>query len=159
MSYLLDQNFCRCISVLLSLESGYVNDPRDPGGETNWGISKRSYPSLNIKAIVPEQAAQIYYTDYWIKCQCDKLAFPLAGYVFVDAVNMGQAEAVKLLQQTVGVQVDGVIGPVTLNAANKLPTTNHYLYLQAVLTHYRSLPGYTTYGHGWENRLLRLAAL
>ncbi|WP_425526518.1 glycosyl hydrolase 108 family protein [Xanthomonas oryzae] len=50
---------------MLSHEGGYVNDPRDPGGETQWGISKRAYPELNIRALTRDQAIEIYRRDYW----------------------------------------------------------------------------------------------
>jgi len=154
-----DIGFCRCIPVLLEIEGQYVNDPKDPGGETNWGISKRSYPNLNIKALTPEEAAQIYYDDFWTKASCAKLQFPLAGYVFIDAVNMGVVEAIKLLQQTTGVSIDGVMGPQSVQAANNLPVPTHYKYLQVLLNHYATLSGWSTYGKGWMNRLLRQATL
>ncbi len=50
---------------LLGNEGGYVNDPRDPGGETNWGISKRSYPTVDIKNLTRTQAEDIYMHDFW----------------------------------------------------------------------------------------------
>lgn len=158
-SWVLDIGFCRCIPILLEVEGMYVNNPKDPGGETNWGISKRSYPNLDIKAITAQEAAQIYYNDFWCKAGCVNMQYPLAGYVFIDAVNMGVVEAVKLLQQQVGVSTDGVVGPQTLQAANALPVFQHYKYLQMLLNHYRTLPGWATFGHGWENRLLRQACL
>ena len=154
-----DIGFCRCIPVLLEIEGMYVNDPRDPGGETNWGISKRSYPHLDIKSLTAQEAAQIYYNDFWTKALCSQMNLPLAGYVFIDAVNMGVVTAIKLLQQTLGVSVDGVMGPQTVQAANMFPASSHYKYLQVLLNHYRTLQGWATYGHGWENRLLRQACL
>ena len=53
------------INRILGHEGGYVNDPQDPGGETNWGISKRSYPGEDIKNLTLDQAAAIYRRDYW----------------------------------------------------------------------------------------------
>lgn len=157
--WVLDIYFCRSIPILLEIEGQYVNDPRDPGGETNWGITKRSYPNLNIKALTAEVAAQIYYDDFWTKAQCANMDFPLSGYVFIDAVNMGVVPAVKLLQQILGVTVDGVVGPQTVQAAKLFPVSSHYKYLQVLLNHYRTLQNWPTFGHGWENRLLRQASL
>ena len=62
------------IERLLSHEGGYVNDPRDPGGETQWGISKRSYPSVNIKALTREGAIEIYRRDFWERSRADDLS-------------------------------------------------------------------------------------
>lgn len=153
-----DQNFLKVIPLLLLLEGGYVNDPRDPGGETKYGISKRAYPSLDIANLSQEQAANIYYTDYWIKGQCQAIPAPLCAYHFDACVNQGIAAANKILQQTVGVKEDGVVGPVTLQACARLPSAQHYLYLVNRFAHYRGLAGWEVYGTGWTNRLLHLAS-
>jgi len=60
----MSDNFERCIAFVLRHEGGYVNDPRDPGGETKYGISKRAYPGLDIKNLTEEQAKEIYRQDY-----------------------------------------------------------------------------------------------
>lgn len=154
-----DQNFLKVIPVLINLiEGGYVNDPADPGGETKYGISKRSYPNLDIPNLTKAQAAQIYYTDYWLKEHCDAIPFPLCAYFFDTCVNQGGPEATKILQQTVGVNQDGKLGPITLAAATRLPAAQHYLYLIHRLTHYRTLAEWPRYGDGWTNRLLLLSA-
>jgi len=85
--------FDRCITFVLKQEGGYVNDPRDAGGETNFGISKRAYPGLDIKALTVEQAKEIYSFDYWLKAGCDKLAWPDCLVVFDTAINMGVGRA------------------------------------------------------------------
>jgi lysozyme family protein len=153
-----DQSFCIVIPLLLDLEGGYVNDPNDPGGATNFGISQRSYPSVQIANITPEDAAKIYFTDYWLAGNCDAIPFPLCAYHFDACVNQGLSEASKILQQTVGVAQDGVIGPLTLQAVAALPRAQYYLYLENRLVHYKSLSGWATFGNGWTNRLLHLAA-
>ncbi len=157
-SCLLDPYFCRILPVLFELEGGYVDDPNDPGGETNYGISKRSYPSLDIKNLTPEQAANIYFTDYWLAGNCNAIPVPLCYYHFDTCVNQGVKTANRILQQTVGVAQDGVIGPLTLAAAVKLPRTEYYLYLAFRLAHYMTLQNWGTYGKGWTNRMLRLCA-
>jgi len=153
-----DQAFCCTISLLLDLEGGYVNDPNDPGGATNFGISQRSYPSVSIANLTADEAAQIYYTDYWLAGKCDAIPFPLCSYHFDTCVNQGVSAANQILQQTVGVTVDGTVGPKTLAAVAALPRTQYYLYLFHRLTHYKSLQGWATFGNGWTNRLLRLAS-
>jgi lysozyme family protein len=60
-----DEAFDQAFTRLLGHEGGYVNNPADPGGETNWGISKRSYPQVDIKALTQQQAKWIYQRDFW----------------------------------------------------------------------------------------------
>ena len=66
-------NFEACMAEVFKHEGGYVNDPHDPGGETNMGISKRSYPKENIRGMTRARAAQIYHKDFWDKLKCDDL--------------------------------------------------------------------------------------
>jgi lysozyme family protein len=74
---------------ILKAEGGYVHDPADPGGETNFGISKRSYPALDIKNLTAAQAGEIYRTDYWQAGGCDGLPAGLALIHFDSCVNCG----------------------------------------------------------------------
>ncbi len=91
-------NFDTACDRLLGLEGGYVNRPDDPGGETNWGISKRSYPNLNIKSLTRDQAKEIYLKDFWLRGQMDKFEFALAYQVFDFAVNSGIETAIRKLR-------------------------------------------------------------
>jgi lysozyme family protein len=158
MTFLTDVYFCAIIPIILELEGGYVNNPSDPGGATNFGISQRSYPSVNIAQLTEDDAANIYYTDYWLAGKCNAMPFPLCAYYFDACVNQGPSEAALILQKTVGVAQDGVVGPATLAACNGTPGTQHYIYLTNRLAHYRTLTTWSTFGDGWTNRLLRLAA-
>jgi lysozyme family protein len=108
--------FDAAFTAVLGAEGGYVNNPADPGGETNWGISRRSYPDLDIAHLTWDDAKAIYRRDFWDKIQGDKLPPPLAMIVFDSAVNNGPARAAKWLQRAVGVTEDGIIGPATLAA-------------------------------------------
>lgn len=76
--------FDQAVAFVLAekIEGGYVNDPRDPGGETKFGISKRSYPREDIKALTRDRAITIYKRDYWDKPGCDKLPPKLAVALF-----------------------------------------------------------------------------
>lgn len=118
--------FEQAIARVLKDEGGYVNHPSDPGGETNFGISKRSYPNVDIKNLTVEQAEDIYYSDFWLKGPYEQMSFaPLASKVFNTSVNAGSSRAFKLLQQAitacgVPVVVDGAIGPKTIAALNSL---------------------------------------
>ena len=89
--------FERAIQFVLKWEGGYTNDPNDPGGETKFGISKRSYPELDISKLTLKQAKEIYYQNYWLKAGCDELPFPFNIVVFDTAVNMGRRKAIEFL--------------------------------------------------------------
>lgn len=115
--------FEKAIDKVLAHEGGYVNDPADPGGETNFGISKRRYPNEDISALTPERARQLYRIDYWQYDAIESQA--VATKVFDLAVNMGPLRAHKILQMALNrlgpgmIEVDGVLGPQTLWAVNR----------------------------------------
>jgi len=121
----MDERFLRAVEVVLKHEGGYVHDPRDPGGETKYGISKRSYPSLDIASLTREDAIAIYYRDFYSKYGYGRLNDEaVATKVFDMAVNMGPATAHRLLQEALvflgyDIAVDGIIGPQTIVAANR----------------------------------------
>jgi lysozyme family protein len=120
-------------------EGGYVNDPKDPGGETNFGISKRSYPGLDIKALTWAKACEIYRKDFWEKYRFPALTDQgLAENVLDHAINAGPGRAIKLLQKACGVAEDGKIGPATIAAANRdIGTAGRFASLR--ITYYHSL--------------------
>ena len=63
-------------------DGAYTNDPKDPGGETKFGISKRANPQMDIYNLTLPAALNIYYVDYWQKWQLDSLEFPFSVAVF-----------------------------------------------------------------------------
>lgn len=141
------------------IEGGYVNDPRDPGGETNFGISRRAYPDLDIKALTKEEALEIYKRDYWDAVRADDLPPAIALAVFDAAVNQGRSPAIQLLQRAVGTAVDGVLGPITL--AEVQGADQHLLlieYLGWRARRYHGTHHADTYIRGWMNRLFYLQA-
>lgn len=142
------------IERLLSHEGGYVNDPRDPGGETQWGISKRSYPSLNIKTLTREQAKAIYRRDFWERSNADKLA-PAVGFNVLDgAVNSGITQSIRWLQRAAGVADDGVWGKVTASAVSKADPSDLVMrYNAARLDFMTRLNTWPAFGKGWARRI------
>ena len=109
------------IEIVLKHEGGYVNDPKDPGGETNFGIAKRSHPDEDIKNLTIEYAKRIYYQDYWMKNRVPQLPDELKHIYFDMCVNQGRGRAVKILQRAANakgadLKVDGGLGPKTLGA-------------------------------------------
>lgn len=154
--------FLDLIDRVLSHEGGYVNDPRDPGGETKWGISKRSYPQLNIKGLTRDDAKAIYERDFWQRVQGDKLPRPFAFQALDAAVNHGIGNAVRWMQRAAGVADDGHIGPATLAAVARAEPADLVLNFNAErLEFYARLQTFDTFGRGWTRRVagnLRYAA-
>lgn len=120
--------FLRAVEVVLEHEGGYVCDPADPGGETKFGISKRSYPALDIKKLTREQAIAIYRRDWWNRYSYGEIKDQaVATKVFDLSVNVGPVRAHKILQLAVNfvtdsnLVVDGIMGPKTIEATNAAP--------------------------------------
>ena len=98
-----DELFLMNVEHVLALEGGYVNHPNDPGGETRFGISKRSYPHLDIRALTRDEAMGIYYRDYWLKYGVQDIDSPALQSVYFDAVvNHGARKAQSFLLQSDG---------------------------------------------------------
>jgi len=117
--------FNEIIEVVLEHEGGYVNDPTDRGGETNFGIAKRFYRNVDIKNLTRDQAKKIYHQDYWRPAKCDQVPPELRHIYFDMCVNFGRSGAVRVLQRAAnakgaGLIVDGGIGPKTINALDKV---------------------------------------
>ncbi|WP_440105447.1 glycoside hydrolase family 108 protein [Acidovorax sp. BL-A-41-H1] len=146
--------FLDLVDRVLSHEGGYVNDPNDPGGETKWGISKRSYPHLNIKGLTRQDAIAIYQRDFWQRVQGDKLPVPFVFQALDAAVNHGIGNAVRWMQRAAGVADDGVIGPVTLAAvARQEPADLVLLFNAERLEFYAKLKTFDNFGRGWTIRV------
>jgi len=116
--------FDEIIEVVLEHEGGYVNDPKDPGGETNYGIAKRSHPDVDIKNLTKEGAKEIYKEVYWDKNKVESLPEELWHIYFDLCVNQGKSRAVKIIQRAVNgkggsLTVDGGMGPMTIAAIGK----------------------------------------
>tara|TARA_R100001126_G_scaffold100135_1_gene77216 strand:+ start:491 stop:967 length:477 start_codon:yes stop_codon:yes gene_type:complete len=114
-------NFDDIIEVVLHHEGGYVNDPDDPGGETNFGIAKRSHPDVDIANLTKEGAKEIYKEHYWDRNKVESLSEDLRHIYFDMCVNQGRGRAVKILQKAANAKgadlvVDGGMGPKTIAA-------------------------------------------
>jgi len=150
--------FDEAFTKLLGHEGGYVNNPADPGGETNWGVTKavaqaNGYQG-SMKDFTQDEAKAIYHRLYWQKVSADDLPPDCRFDIFDAAVNSGVAAAAKWLQRVVGVTDDGVIGPATLKAAKFLPG-----YVIAArfnghrLEFMTGLSTWPTFGRGWAKRI------
>ncbi|OUL98346.1 glycoside hydrolase family 108 protein [Variovorax sp. JS1663] len=153
-------NFDEAFERLIDVEKGYVNDPRDPGGETKFGVSKRSYPGEDIPNLTLARAKAIYARDFWGPAGCDALPDMLKFEMFDLAVNTSApgkpVTAIKLLQRAVGAFDDGVLGPKTLQAAQTMESNRALRRLQAVrLLYYAAIPKERRdpFLAGWVNRV------
>ena len=151
---------------VLGHEAGYSNDPNDPGGETKYGISKRSYPNLIIKDLTEENAKDIYLHDFWNRINADKLPSSIAFQVFDFAVNSGIETAIRYLQKSINVADDGYWGPVSQAAIDKLSepdiSDTIMILLAERLDYMTRLSNWTHASRGWAKRIaknLRYGAL
>lgn len=157
-------NFLYAVEIVLKHEGGYVEEPADPGGRTNFGISQRSYPNLNIKELTRDDAIRIYHRDWWGRFKYEEIKNRVVAAKVMDmAVNMGPQRAHTLLQQAlhaVGqrhVAIDGIIGPQTIGAVNKATQEPLLAALRAeAASYYRALvqrnPNLVKFRNGWLNR-------
>ena len=150
-------NFDECLKMLLHHEGGYVNHPKDPGGETNLGVTKRVYEkwggTKDMKDLTVEDVAPIYKKEYWDKCRCDDLESGVDWAVFDWAVNSGTGRAAKAIQKICGASQDGAIGPKTL-ALIGTQNTEYVIeeFGKIRQDFYESLKTFDTFGRGWTRR-------
>lgn len=98
---------------------GYTNITGDSGGVTKYGIAQNSHPELSVRDLDLNNAMGVYQQSYWNKSHCDSLPYPSTIFYFDCCVNLGLGRGAKMLQQSLGVTVDGQIGPGTIEAANQ----------------------------------------
>lgn len=134
-------NFDLAFQAVVGVEGGYVNDPKDPGGETNYGLSKRANPDLDIKNLTFIQAKQRYLTRYWNPYSLDELEFGKALLYFDAAVNGGNPK--RWFEMYGGYPLTDFV--IAFQA-------EHNLYLS-------SLKDWETYKRGWSRRLVKMALL
>lgn len=147
-------NFDVACDRLLGHEGGYTNGDGDPGGETNWGISKRSYPNLIIKELTRSQATDIYRRDFWNRIDADALPDGVAYQTFDFAVNSGIETAIRKLQRAVGVADDGDWGVRSGVAAARMSESDIIMRLCAERLDYMTrLRNWKTASRGWARRI------
>lgn len=154
--------FNEAFHKLLGHEGGYSNNPNDSGGETMWGVTQnvaRANGYLgSMKDLPVEVAKQIYKQKYWDAVKAQELPQKLRYGVFDAAVNSGTTQAVKWLQQALGVLPDGAVGTATLAAANL--RTDQSDVLMKMLGHrlqfMTDLRNWNTFGKGWARRIASL---
>lgn len=140
--------FDEAFDRLIGHEGGYSNDPNDPGGETNWGISKRSYPTVDIRNLTREGAKGIYLRDFWDCVQ--GIPSSVKFQVFDAAVNHGIERAICLLQRAVGVADDGQWGPYSTGVAETMSESDILmLFIAERAEFFTKLKNWPHHGKGW----------
>ncbi len=127
----------KSIEHVLKVEGGYVNDPSDSGGETNWGITKRVALKNDYTGAMRDMpkslASEIYVKRYWDALALDQvehLSDIVAAELIDTGVNQGVGRAAETLQRALNalnnmgklyndIKIDGDIGPATLSALKK----------------------------------------
>ena len=154
--------FNEIIEVVLHHEGGYVNDPKDPGGETNFGIAKRSRPDVDIKNLTKDGAKEIYKEHYWDKNKVESLPEQLRHIFFDMCVNQGKSRGVKILQRAANakgknLKVDGGLGPKTIAAMDGVELDRVRAYR---IKYYADLvtrkPDLEKFYYGWFRRGLEV---
>lgn len=147
-------NFAEAFVRLIGHEGGYVNDRRDNGGATKYGISAKAYPGEDIEGMTLDRAKTIYLRDYWGPAGCDAVPESLRFQLFDMAVNSGVKAAVKMLQKSAGSVADGVLGPNTLQAVQSIPAPRLVALFNANrLSMMADLPDWPAFGRGWAKRI------
>jgi lysozyme family protein len=155
--------FEQAVERVLRHEGGFVQHPRDPGGATRFGITRetlswarnRAASVSDIRRLSRKEAIAIYRRLYWDAVCADELPSGLDLAVFDLAVNSGPARAVTMLQATLGVEADGIVGPFTLNAAREADVPDVIRRLtKARLGFLGRLATWPVFGLGWSRRVL-----
>lgn len=145
-------SFDEAFTRLLGNEGRYSFNPADPGGETNFGISKRSYPDIDIKALTVNGAKAIYLRDFWNPIGDASPAVKFQAFDF--AVNSGIQTAIRKLQAAIGTADDGHWGPKSaVRLAGFDVSDVLMLYLAERLDFMRKLTTWPTFSSGWAGRI------
>jgi len=156
------ENFDEALKAILKHEGGFVNHPKDPGGMTNLGVTKKVWEEWvgkavdekAMRALTPEVVAPMYRKKYWDAVRGDEMPDGLDYLMFDFAVNAGPGRAIRIMQKAVGTNPDGAIGPKTMQALKEANQAELVAKFSAEKeAFYRSLPTFGTFGKGWLRRV------
>jgi lysozyme family protein len=173
-----EERFARCLTLVLKQEGGYADNPKDPGGTTNLGITRKTLarwrnvspwwdlPKAEVKALAVPEASRIYASSYWRRVAGEALPAGIDLALFDYAVNSGPERAIKALQASLKVKADGDIGPLTLEALKaRIAAAGAASVIAALcdgrLSFLQRLATFAVFGRGWSRRVaeIRTAAL
>jgi lysozyme family protein len=163
--------FDTAFANVVGLEGGYADDPRDRGNwtggaigqgklrGTKYGISAAAFPTLDIANLTLDAAKAIYRAKYWNKIAGDEMPGPIAEAVFDCAVNQGPQAAAEILQDALGVDADGTIGPQTVAAAQRYRNDPSSIVTEIGAQRayrYALSQGVQEFGLGWMRRVFQV---
>lgn len=165
----MDSNFAQSLDLVLRAEDSkydtkpvVTNDPRDKGGWTKYGVTRKALGAFlgreatpdDVKNLTLETASKIYRQDYWNAVKADSLPVGVDYLLFDCAVNQGPVTAIKILQRTLGVEVDGRLGPVSFS---RIKATDIGVLINGFCANrvraYQALADFAVYGNGWVRRV------
>ena len=155
-------NFEQCLALVLRSEGGFVQNPKDPGGATNLGVTKATYESYvghavtvdDIKALTPDTVGPLYKKMYWDKVRGDDMPSGVDYALFDLAVNSGPRQATKFIQNIAGVPADGLMGDRTVQQVKTLDPADTVAKLcNERLQFLQQLNTWDTFGKGWQKRV------
>lgn len=163
-------DYKKLIPHILKWEGGFVNDPADLGGATYRGVTlaayeaycrKKGYPRPTVERLKNMPMAQweeIFKTMYWDKWKADAITSQSVANMLVDWLWGSGAYAIKIPQRMLGVTVDGIVGPITIEAVNKRNPRELFAALKNERAAYYericvSRPVNRKFLKGWLNRL------
>lgn len=153
----------KAFDLLMINEGGYVNNPHDAGGKTNYGVTQVTFDTWNrikdrplreVRNITLDEAKELYKELYWYKYKCDRLPDALSVALFDFCVQSQPPRPTKYLQESLGVVTDGIIGNQTIGAAHSKPLKPVIEeYFSKRIAYYQSLPSWQYFGKGWAARV------
>jgi lysozyme family protein len=163
----MQENWDACFAMVIKHEGGFVNHPQDPGGMTNLGVTRRNWEAYlgrdvgedDMRSLTPERVKPFYKALYWDKIKGDQLPSGVDYAAFDLAVNSGPVKAAKFLQEIVGVSVDGIIGPRSLDAINSCDAKEvAETICEMRMDFLKRLSTFETFGKGWSQRVADVSA-
>ena len=155
----MSETYDKAFSIVVGMEGGWVNNPADPGGETNWGITWVTLrtaiskglvdATTTVKTLTQDQAKIIYKALYWDAVHGDVMTEPMCILVFDSAVNQGITPAIKMLQRALNVTQDGVFSTATAAAAMKATPWHCARFMSYRAMRYQSTRNFDKFGEGW----------
>lgn len=175
----MSDNITVALAFMLDAEKGFVNNPNDPGGATNYGITaetlarwrKAPVTADDVKALTPREAIEIFRAWYWLPLGCDRIVSPLVASILLDAaVLFGVGVAARFAQTAANhsgaalLTVDGHVGTKTVSALNSVNAQAFAVNFHALLKSrigeiVARRPSSLEFRAGWENRIDRYLAL
>ena len=160
-------NFDKCFALVIADEGGFVDHPKDPGGMTNLGVTRKNWEAylnrdvteIEMRGLTPDAVKPFYKAMYWDKIKGDQLPAGVDYAAYDLAVNSGVGRAAKMLQQIAGVLGDGVLGPKSMEAIkayNPEEMVDDLCYVR--LAFLKRLPTFDTFGKGWSRRVAKVKA-